>query len=151
MPQSMARVVVHIVFSTKHRKTWLDDKDVRCDLYKYIAKTLGTLECPGITIGGVEDHLHILCNLSRKTAIMSLIEELKTSSSKWIKTQGRRYQDFYWQRGYGIFSVSESKVSEVREYIDHQEEHHKRITFQEEFRLLCQRHGIEIDERYVWD
>ena len=151
MPQSMARVVIHIVFSTKHRKTWLDDKDVRCDLYKYVAQTLSTIECPGITIGGVEDHIHILCNLSRKMAIMDLIEELKTSSSKWIKKQGTKYRDFYWQRGYGAFSVSESKVPEVREYIDNQEEHHKRMTYQEEFRLLCQRHGIEIDERYVWD
>ena len=151
MPQSLARVVVHIVFSTKNRRPWLEDKDIRNELQKYLAQTLITLECTGITVGGVADHVHILCNLSRKISMMKLLEELKTESSKFIKTKGKEYHDFYWQGGYGVFSVSESKVPEVRGYIDNQEEHHKRMTFQEEFRLLCERHGIEIDERYVWD
>ena len=151
MSQSLARVVVHIVFSTKYRRPWLEDKLIQDELYKYLAQILIRIECPAITIGGAADHLHILCNLSRKIAIMDLLEELKSSSSKWIKTKGNEFQDFSWQGGYGIFSVSESKVPDVREYIDNQEQHHKRMTFQEEFRLLCQRHGIEIDERYVWD
>jgi len=151
MPQSLARVVVHIVFSTKHRRPWLDDKGIQDELYKYLAQILIRVECPAISVGGAVDYIHILCNLSRKLAIMDLLEELKSSSSKWIKTKGKEFQEFCWQGGYGIFSVSESKVPDVREYVDNQEQHHHRMTFQEEFRLLCQRHGIEIDERYVWD
>ncbi|MES2790593.1 MAG: IS200/IS605 family transposase [Planctomycetota bacterium] len=151
MPQSLAHVVVHIVFSTKHRRTWLVDEGIRSELHKYLAQILATIDCPGITIGGVADHVHILCNLSRKITIMGLIEELKTASSKWLKTKGQDFQDFYWQGGYGAFSVSESKVPEVREYVDNQEQHHQRLTFQEEFRLLCERHKMRIDDRYVWD
>lgn len=151
MSQSLARVVIHIVFSTKNRRPWLEDIGVRNEVHKYLAQTLMTLGCPGITIDGVADHVHILCNLSRKIAIMDLLEGLKVDSSKFVKTKGEEYHDFCWQGGYGVFSVSESKVPEVRDYIDNQEQHHKRMTFQEEYRLLCQRHGIEIDERYVWD
>lgn len=99
----------------------------------------------------MEDHIHILCLLSRKIAVMKLIEEIKTSTSKWIKTKGRAYRGFYWQGGYGAFSVSESKSEEVQRYIQRQAEHHRRITFQDEFRQLCAKHDIEIDERYVWD
>ena len=151
MAQSLARVVIHIVFSTKHRKTWLTDRGVRQDLYHYIGKALTTIECPPITINGFDDHIHVLCNLSRKMAIMNVILELKASSSKWIKTCDNALQDFHWQSGYGVFSVSESKVPEVRAYIDQQEEHHRRMSFQDEFRLLCERHGIDLNEAYVWD
>ncbi len=151
MSQSLARVVVHIVFSTKYRRAWLTDKLVQDELHKYLAQILIRVGCPPIVVGGVADHVHILCNLSRKIAIMDLLEEIKSSSSKWMKTKGKDFQDFYWQGGYGIFSVSESNVPEVSEYIATQEEHHKTFTFQDEFRSLCRKHGIEIDERYVWD
>jgi REP-associated tyrosine transposase len=112
---------------------------------------LKSLESPSLAINSVEDHIHILCLLSRKIAVMKLIEEIKTSTSKWIKTKGAEYRKFYWQGGYGAFSASESKREEVQRYIQRQEEHRRRLTFQEEFRQLCARHGIEIDERYVWD
>ena len=150
MPQSLSRVVVHITFSTADRKPFLIKKEDQQSLHKYVATTLNTLECPAIIVGGVEDHIHILCNLSRKIAVMTLLEEVKTSSSKEMK-KGLGITDFYWQGGYGIFSVSESNVPQVRGYIGNQEEHHKKMTFQDEYRILCQKHGVKIDERYVWE
>ena len=151
MPQSLANILIHVVFSTKHRRPWLKDVGVRHELHAYMTKTLQSLKCPPSACDGVEDHVHFLCQLSRKIKVMDLIEEVKTSSSKWIKTKGPSYRGFYWQGGYGAFSVSESKRSDVIRYIRNQESHHQRFTFQEEFRQLCAKHGIEIDERYVWE
>jgi REP element-mobilizing transposase RayT len=151
MPQSLAKILVHFVWSTKYRTPWLKNRDVRKELHKYMMGTLQGLECYPIALNGVEDHIHFLCQLSRKIAVMDLVEEVKTSSSKWIKQKGPEYRDFHWQSGYGAFSVSESKKPDVVRYIDNQEAHHLKITFQDEFRELCKRHGVEIDERYVWD
>jgi REP element-mobilizing transposase RayT len=151
MPQSLSKVLLHIVFSTKHRAPWLKDPAIRQELHKYMMGILQGLECWPLALDGVEDHVHCLCQLSRKIAVMDLIEELKTSSSKWIKTKGRDYRNFHWQAGYGVFSVSESKRPDVTRYIQNQEEHHRQNTYQDEFRALCARHQIEIDERYVWD
>ena len=109
------------------------------------------LDCPSIAINSVEDHIHILCQLSRKISIADLVEQLKTSTSKWLKTKGPDLIDFHWQSGYGVFSVSQSKRDDVVRYIHRQEEHHRRINYQDEFRQLCAKHAIEIDERYVWD
>jgi REP element-mobilizing transposase RayT len=152
MPQSLAKVLVHIVYSTKGRVPWLKDEEIRQRLYAYKATILrDNVDTPALMIGGVEDHIHALCLLSRKFAIKDVIEEAKTETTKWLKKQGRQYAGFHWQAGYGIFSVSESVSPQVKEYIAKQAEHHAKRTFQDEFRLLCQRHGIEIDERYVWD
>jgi REP element-mobilizing transposase RayT len=151
MPQSLAKVLIHIVFSTKNRATFLKNQKVREALFAYGAGTLQELDCPAVVIGGVEDHIHILCLLARTITIAKLVETIKTSTSKWIKTQGPNYRGFYWQGGYGAFSVSESQKAKVREYIQNQEEHHRIVTFQDEFRRLCAKHGIQIDERYVWD
>ncbi len=151
MPQSLAKVIVHIVYSTKNRTPWLKDANLRSELYAYNATILKNVDSPAIVIGGVEDHVHILALLSRKMAIMDVIQESKTETSKWTKKQGPSLQDFQWQAGYGIFSVSESNVDLVRSYIERQAEHHLRMSFQDEFRILCQRHQIEVDERYVWD
>ena len=151
MPQSHARVVLHIIFSTKHRDQFLRDKDLRTRLHAYMAVVLQEIDCEPILINGTEDHVHILCNLSRTITIADLIETVKTAPSKWMKRQGPQYEEFFWQRGYGAFSVSQSKVEETRAYIENQEEHHQHMSFQDEFRLLCRKHGIEIDERYVWD
>jgi putative transposase len=121
-------------------------------LYAYSAIILrDKVDSPAITIGGTEDHIHILCLLSRKFAMKDLVEEVKTETSKWLKKQTPSLADFHWQSGYGIFSVSESNIEQVKFYISNQEEHHRRMSFQDEFRLLCERHGIQIDERYVWD
>jgi len=151
MPQSLARVVLHVVFSTKNRVPFLRETEVRARLQAYMAGVLQNIGCEPILINGVEDHVHILCNLSRKVTIAGLVEEAKKSTSKWMKEQGPQYGDFFWQGGYGSFSVSQSNVEQVRAYIATQEEHHRTVSFQDEFRALCRKHGIEIDERYVWD
>lgn len=152
MPQSLAKVLVHLVYSTKNRTPWLDDADLRNELYAYKATLLkNNVDSPAIIIRGVADHVHTLCLLSRKFAIKNVVEEVKTESTKWLKKQSPRLAGFHWQSGYGVFSVSESNASQVKQYIAHQEEHHHRMSFQEEYRILCERHGIVIDERYVWD
>jgi putative transposase len=152
MPQSLAKVAVHLVFSTKNRVACLADPNLRRELYAYAASILrGNVDSPAIIIGGTADHVHILSLLSRKYAIKDVVEEVKTETSKWLKKQSPLLGDFHWQSGYGIFSVSESNIEQVKHYIANQEEHHRRMSFQEEFRLLCERHGIQIDERYVWD
>jgi putative transposase len=151
MPQSLARVVLHLVFSTKNRTPFLQDGELRAQLHAYLAGTLQKVDCEPILINGVEDHVHLLCNLSRTLTIASLVEEAKKSSSMWMKLQGTKYRAFYWQAGYGAFSVSQSNVEQVRAYITAQEEHHRSLSFQDELRALCRKHGISIDERYVWD
>jgi len=151
MPQSLARVVLHIVFSTKNRVPFLKDPELRARLHAYMAGVLQNVGCEPILIGGIEDHVHILCNLSRTITIAGLVEEAKKSPSKWIKEQGPAFSQFYWQSGYGAFSVSQSNVEQVRTYVAAQEQHHRKVTFQDEFRALCRRHGVAIDERYVWD
>ena len=152
MSQSLARVLVHIVYSTKGRRPWLKDEGIRQQLYAYKATILrDNVDFPALIIGGDADHIHALCLLSRKFAIKDVIEEAKTETTKWLKKQGRQYADFHWQLGYGIFSVSESNVEQVRTYIANQAEHHKKMSFQDEFRAICQKHGIVLDERYAWD
>jgi len=152
MPQSLAKVLLHITYSTKNRTPWLKDAKMRAELYAYNAVVLrDEVDSPALVIGGVEDHIHILCLLSRKFAIMDVVKASKTETTKWIKTQGKEYADFAWQAGYGAFSVSQSNGGQVKRYIANQEQHHSRMTFQDELRQLCARHEIEIDERYVWD
>lgn len=152
MPQSLAKVLIHIVYSTKGRGTWLKDEKLRSDLFAYKATILrDNVDTPALIINGVEDHIHALCLLSRKFAIKDVIEEAKTETTKWIKKQGKQFADFHWQSGYGVFSVSESNAPQVKRYIANQIEHHQKMSFQDEYRALCKRHGIEIDERYVWD
>src|SRR5436305_3622248 len=136
MPQSLSKVILHTVFSTKGRSPLLQDQTIRDQLYAYLATVLQSTDCPAILIGGVADHIHILSLLSRTRTIAHMIEEVKTSTSRWIKTKGTSYRDFHWRNGYGVFSVSESKVPEVRRYIENQEEHHRTISFQDEFRAI---------------
>ena len=151
MPRSLARVVLHMVFSTKSRVPFLKDAALCTRLQAYMAGVLQDIGCEPILINGVEDHVHILCNLSRTITIAGLIEEAKKSPSKWVKEQGPEYKDFYWQGGYGSFSVSQSNVEQVRSYIATQEEHHRKLSYQDEFRALCRKHGVDIDESHVWD
>ena len=151
MPQSLSNVLLHIVFSTKHRRPFLELPEVQDVMTGYLVGTLRNLKCPSLIVGVVEDHVHILCNLARTITIAKLIAELKASSSGRIKEEASALRSFYWQNGYGAFSVSQSNVESVKQYIASQEEHHRKMTFQEEFRLLLRRHNIEFDERYVWD
>ncbi|MCY2987168.1 MAG: transposase [Planctomycetota bacterium] len=152
MSQSPARVLVHIVYSTKGRRPWLNDEGIRQQLYAYKATILrDNVDSPALIIGEEADHIHALCLLSRKFAIKDVIEEAKTETTKWLKKQGRQYADFHWQLGYGIFSVSESNVEQVKTYIANQAEHPKGMSFQHEFRAICRKHVIVLDERYAWD
>ena len=152
MPQSLAKVVVHLVFSTKNRTPWLQGQELRQELFAYMATILrNNVDSPAILINGVEDHVHVLGLLSRKFAIMDVVQEAKTETSKWLKKQSPALTTFAWQAGYGIFSVSESNIPAVKSYIENQEDHHRCVSFQDEFRVLCKRHGIEWDERFVWD
>ncbi len=151
MPQSLAQIYVHIVFSTKNRQSFLTDCAFRDRTHAYLKGICENQGSPSLRVGGTEDHIHILCRLSKTLDVATLIRELKRDSSKWIKEENPRLADFYWQNGYGAFSVSPSHVEPLIEYIANQEEHHRRETYQDEFRRLCKKYGIEIDERYVWD
>ena len=150
MPQSLARLHVHLVFSTKHREPWITDA-VRDSLHRYMAAVLADVGCPPMLINSVEDHVHVLFELGRTVAVSAAVEAVKKSSSKWIKTRGPEFARFAWQAGYGAFAVSESNVLAVRDYVADQRERHRTRSFQDEYRALLERHGIEFDERYVWD
>ena len=150
MPQSLARLHVHLIFSTKHRER-LITKRVRDSLHAYMATVLQNLGCAPVLINSVEDHVHILFELARTVPVSRAVEEVKKSSSKWIKTQGAEFAGFAWQAGYGAFAISESNVPTVRDYIAGQQEHHRRKSFQEEYRAFLEKHRVTFDERYVWD
>ena len=150
MPQSLVKNYIHITFSTKERHPFID-KTIAKELFAYLGGICKNQESYPVEIGGTADHVHILCLLSRKIALMKLIEELKSHSSGWIKKKGIQYQKFYWQNGYGGFSVNPTEIDIVRKYILNQEEHHKKHTFQEEYRAFLKKYNIEYDERYVWD
>jgi putative transposase len=151
MPQSLAQVLLHVVFSTKNRAPFLKSPELREELHGYMIGTLQGIDCPSLIVCSVEDHLHCLLRLSRTMSIASLVENMKVESSAWVKRQGSHLADFYWQSGYGAFSLSLSNADQVKAYIANQEEHHRRTSFQDEFRALLRRHKVEFDERYVWD
>jgi REP element-mobilizing transposase RayT len=149
MGQSLASILVHLIFSTKNRRP-LIRPDIREGLSAYLAGALARMESPALLVRAVSDHVHILMGLSKKLAVSEVVEEIKTNSSKWAKREGQ-VRDFYWQSGYGAFSVSESVAPDVKRYILKQEEHHQSVSFQDEFRAFLDRHGVAYDERYVWD
>ena len=151
MSQSLVQIYVHIVFSTKHRKPFLEDNDFRGRTQRYLAGICKNLDCPALMVGGVEDHVHVLCRLGKTIGIAGLVRDLKRDSSKWVKAEQSTLAEFHWQQGYGAFSISPSHVGALREYIADQEEHHHHETFQDEFRRLCKKYGLKIDERYGWD
>jgi REP element-mobilizing transposase RayT len=150
MAQSLANVLVHLVFSTKERRPFIKD-DVRGKLHAYIIGVLGNHDSPSIETNSAEDHIHVLFKFSKNWALAKVIEQVKSASSGWLKEQGAWYSDFYWQRGYGAFSASETHVDALRAYIRGQAEHHKKVSFQDEFRELCRKNNVPLDERYAWD
>jgi putative transposase len=151
MSQSFAQIYLHVVFSTKERRPFLQNAALREEAHCYLGGTCNNLGCPVPRVGGVADHVHVLCLLGRTLSVAELVRELKRESSQWIKTKSDALVDFYWKSGYGAFSVSPGHVELVRDYIANQEEHHARVTFQDEFRRVLTKYGIEWDERYVWD
>jgi REP element-mobilizing transposase RayT len=151
MPQSLSHIYLHLVFSTKGHQRWIDDL-IAPELYSYIAKILFD-ECGSSAkiIGGVEDHIHILLNLSRIHTVAHVVEMIKKRSSRWIKTKGDKYRDFGWQTGYGVFSVSHSAIPAVTRYIADQKKHHSRQNFKEELLIILDKHEMKYDEKYLWD
>lgn len=151
MPQSLSKVYIHIIFSTKNRYPYLSDKQIRKELHSYLGGTLKELDCPVLTTGGVADHVHVLCMLSKNLSIAKIIGDIKRSSSKWIKTKSGLLSKFAWQNGYGIFSIGQSELERVKAYILNQEEHHRKKSFQDELRAFFKKYEVEYDEKYVWD
>jgi REP element-mobilizing transposase RayT len=151
MAQSLARILVHAVFSTKDRRPFLRDTALREELHRYLGGILAHLQCQPIIIGGVEDHVHFLCALSRTSTAAEMVKEVKRGSSLWIKARGPGLGDFAWQNGYGVFSIGFSQIESVRGYVAGQEEHHRKISFQDEYRELLRRYELEFDERYLWE
>jgi len=150
MGQSLVKQYTHIIFSTKYQKPLIIDS-VEEELYRYIGGICKNMECYPVKVGGYRNHVHILCLLSKKIALMKLLEVLKSHSSQWVKTIDRRMKNFYWQNGYGAFSVNPTQVNRVRTYIENQHIHHRKKTFQEEYLEFLKEYNIEYDERYLWD
>jgi len=150
MAQSLAKVYLHIVFSTKGRKSFICSQ-IEGRLYNYIASICQNHGCFVHGIGGMEDHVHILLEQSRTITISKLLELIKANSSRWIKSQNSKCSDFSWQGGYGVFSVDQATFVAVKEYISNQKHHHKKYDFKRELLLLLKRANISYDERYLWD
>ena len=128
---------------------FLQSPQIRSEVHAYLTSTLRGLDCEPVQVGGVADHVHLLFGLSRTISLAELVKDLKTSSTKMMRDKGHR--DFSWQTGYGAFSVRESNKSAIIEYIVNQETHHRKMTFQEEIRVLLKKHSVCFDERYIWD
>jgi REP element-mobilizing transposase RayT len=151
MSQSLSQIHLHVVFSTKDRRPYLQELATRDAMHKCLAKTSNELGCPCLESGGVEDHVHVLVRLSKTLSVSDFIKELKRATSAWVKEKFPNLQEFYWQAGYGAFSVSPSHIDALKEYIRNQDQHHRKETFQDELRRLLSKYGVEFDERYLWD
>ena len=150
MPQSLSVVYLHLVFSTKERRPFLRDEIVRNSLHSYLGGISKQLDCAPIICGGIEDHVHLLARLGRTITQAEWVKELKRVSNLWLKKE-HEIRLFEWQGGYACFSVSQSNLEQVKKYIANQAEHHKKINFQDELRLLLRRYRVEWDERYIWE
>lgn len=150
MPSTYTNLLYHIVFSTKERIP-LITKDHQEELYKYIGGIIRAEGGVQLGIGGTSDHIHILARIKPAISVSDMLGKIKSNSSKWANDHKMKMRKFGWQEGYAAFTVSESQVPSVREYIRNQEQHHRRQTYQEEFLALLERHGIEYDSRYLWD
>ena len=147
MSQSLTKLYAHLIFSTKGRKRFIND-EIQERVHGYLATVIRSLDSPYVVIGGVADHVHLLFDMGKMHAPVKFVEQVKRESSKFVKTLGAQYRDFYWQRGYAMFSVSPTHLADTEKYVRNQAEHHRTKTFQEEFR---ERYNIEYDEQYVWD
>ncbi len=150
MPQSLSFVIIHLIFSTKNRELFLSS-DTRAPMHAYLATVVRDMGCECYCVGGISDHVHLAIRLSRTTTQAALVEHLKTSSSKWVKAEFPARRSFSWQRGYGCFSISPGDLEALRNYIQDQEQHHKKMSFQDEFRMFLEKYNMNYDEAYVWD
>jgi len=151
MPQSHSAVFLHLIFSTKNREPWLRDVELRGELHAYLGGVSKKLDCPPVIVGGVEDHVHLLARFGRGVNQSDWVKELKRVSNRWIKERDAKMAGFAWQAGFGVFSVSPSALDAVERYIAGQEEHHRKTSFQDEYRAFLRKHRVEWDEGYVWD
>jgi len=150
MSQSLVQNYLHIIFSTKYRQPLIDEK-IENELFSYLGGICLNLKCQPLIVGAYLDHVHILCMLSKKIALMKLLEEVKSHSSKWIKKEDESYKKFYWQDGYGAFSVNPTQVLIVKTYIENQKPHHQKKNYQDEFRGFLKKYKVDYEERYAWD
>ena len=150
MAQSLSSILVHLVFSTKKREPFITS-EIESELHAYLSVVFRECKSPSLLIGGTKDHIHAIFALSRTTSLADVVEEIKKSSSKWMKTKGKEYRNFQWQAGYGAFSIGQSNVLDLKRYIANQKEHHRRRSFQDEYRALLKKYNVEFDERYLWD
>jgi REP element-mobilizing transposase RayT len=151
MPQSLSKLWTHLIFSAKDRFPFLADERIRRDMHAYLATVLRSHDCQTLLVNGAKDHVQALFALSRKYSISTIVKEVKRTSSSWIKDIGPTYRKFRWQNGYGAFSVSQSHLDQVRRYIENQEQHHRRVTFEYEYRAFLKKYEVDYNERYVWD
>src|SRR5258707_13118871 len=150
MPHSLPSFLINLFFSTKTREPFIT-RAMETELHRYLPTIFRELKSPSLCIDGTADHVHVLFSLARVITIADLLEEIKTESSKWIKTKGPEFRNFHWQKGYGAFSIGKSNVETLKRYIRGQKQHHRRVTFQDEYREFLKSYGIDYDERYVWD
>jgi putative transposase len=150
MGQSLSNILTHIIFSTKDRQSFIHDR-IELRLYAYIKTICQDHECHLLQIGGTSNHIHLFVNLSRKQALSKFVNEIKSHSSRWIKTIDNDSQNFAWQSGYGAFSVGQLEYQKVIDYISNQKEHHKVISFQEEYLRFLKIYGMKYDEKYLWE
>lgn len=150
MPQSLVKNYIHLIFSTKHRVHAINES-IQPELFSYIAGICNNHDCSAVKIGGFTNHVHALFLLNKKVALVTIVEEIKAHSSRWMKTKDKAYLNFYWQSGYGAFSVNPSQVDSATAYIENQKTHHQGITFEEEYRSFLKKYGVAYEEQYVWD
>ena len=150
MPQSLSKTLIHIIFGTKNRVNFIDD-NIESRLFSYIGTVCNDLKCNTIIVGGYRNHIHIFCSLNRTIAISELVKKIKANSSRWIKTQGVAYNAFYWQDGYAVFSVSQSKSTVLIDYIKNQKQHHEKKSFKQEYLHILKANDISFDDEYLWD
>jgi putative transposase len=150
MPQSLVKILIHTVFSTKNRVD-LISPEIENDLFRYFHGIIENNNSKLILANGTKNHVHLLISLGKSLSISELIGDIKRDSSVWIKKQDSQFSNFHWQEGYGAFSVGQTQVDEVMKYIANQKEHHKQKTFDNEMRSFYRKYGIDFDERYVWD
>ena len=151
MPQSLSKIYVHLVFSTKGRTETIP-KTHLAEVHAYVAEIFNNHGCPAIQVGGTANHIHILFLLGKQANLSEIVRTVKSSTTRWINEKNNNpFHKFFWQEGYGAFSVSNSHVDAVIAYIKGQEEHHRKVSFQDEFRKICQLYKAELDERYAWD
>ena len=150
MAHSLAKILLHIIFSTKNRHAWINDS-IKPRLHAYLAGTCRNLGSHAYRVGGTENHVHIACTLPRTLPVCLLVEQIKTSSSAWVKKEDPTCANFAWQAGYGVFSLGQSQLAAIIKYIDRQHEHHQKVSFKQEVAELVEKYGIETDARYLLD